>query len=132
MEGHDLNTMNSMTQAIWDRYFKQFMYYLAGYDTVAVPTAVNPSRRNGDNAAYAVDPSGITFHPGNQAGVLITKPGNHIVTLYDLSGKKVREERSRVSPIDYDFSADVAGKRGVYVLRVAVPGLSRSQRLILQ
>ena len=130
MEGHDLTTMNSMTQAVWDRYFKQFMYYLAGYDTAAVTSAVNPSRKDAEaNAAYAIDGSGITFHPSAQAGVLITKAGNHIVTLYDMSGKKVREERSRISPIDYDFSADLAGKRGVYVLRVSVPGASRTQRL---
>jgi hypothetical protein len=132
MEGHDLNTQNSMTQAIWDRYFKQFMYYIAGYDTMAVTSAVNPSHSNagGANVSYAIDASGITFHPGAQPGVLITKAGNHIVSLYDLSGKKIREERSRVSPIDYDFSADLAGKHGVYVLRVAVPGAARSQKLV--
>jgi hypothetical protein len=132
MEGHDLMTMNSMTQAIWDRYFKQFMYYMAGYDTTAVTTAVNPNRKDGLNASFGIDASGITFHPSSQPGVLITKPGQHIVTLYDLSGKKVREERSQVSPVDYDFSADAAGKRGVYVIRVAASGASRTQRLFLQ
>jgi hypothetical protein len=131
MEGHDLLTMNSMTQAIWDRYFKQFMYYMAGYDTTAV-TAINPNRKDGAHASYGIDASGITFHPSSQPGVLITKPGQHIVTLYDMSGKKVREERSQVSPVDYDFSADVAGKRGVYVIRVAASGASRTQRLFLQ
>jgi hypothetical protein len=132
MEGHDLTTMTSMTQAIWDRYFKQFMYYMAGYDTAVVTSAVNPFRNDagGANASYAIDASGITFHPGVQPGVLITKAGNHIVALYDLSGKKIREERSRVSPIDYDFSSDLAGKHGVYVLRVAAPGVTRSQKFV--
>lgn len=129
MEGHDLTTMTSMTQATWDRYFKQFMYFLAGYDTASVTTTVNPSRKDA-GAPYAIDASGITFHPNAQPGVLVSKAGNHIVALYDVSGKLIREERSRVSPIDYDFSADLAGKHGVYVLRVAAPGVTRSQKFV--
>jgi hypothetical protein len=130
MEGHDLTTQTSMTQAIWDRYFKQFMYFMAGYDTVAVgPSAVNPSR-NDANVSYGIDASGITFHPGSQPGVLVSKAGSHIVTLYELSGKMIREEKGRASPVDYDFSADVAGKHGVYVLRVAVSGKIRSQKFV--
>ena len=36
MEAHDLVTMNAMTQPVWDKFYTQFMYYIAGYDTVAV------------------------------------------------------------------------------------------------
>lgn len=133
MEGHDLTTMNSMTQPIWDKFFKQFMYYLAGYDTTAV-TSVNPSRYQGggSGSAYEIDPSGITFHPAGQTGVLITKPGSHVVTLFDMSGRKVREERGATSPVDYDFTGDLAGKHGLYVMRVSVSGASRTQRIMLQ
>ncbi|MEO7426154.1 MAG: ThuA domain-containing protein [Fibrobacteria bacterium] len=130
MEGHDLTTQTSMTLAVWDRYFKQFMYYMAGYDTSSVTTSVGNPSRNDASASYGIDASGITFHPGSQPGVLVSKAGRPIVTLFDLSGKMIREEKGRVSPVDYDFSADVAGKHGVYVLRVAVSGKVRSQKFV--
>jgi hypothetical protein len=128
MEGHDLTTLNSMTQAVWDRFFRQFLYYIAGYDTTAVTAVAHPGAgAGGAQAAYAVDASGITFHPGAQPGVLITKAGAHIVGLYDLSGKKIREVRGAASPIDYGFASELAGKSGIYVLRVRASGAVRSR-----
>jgi hypothetical protein len=133
-EGHDLTTMASMTQPVWDRFFKQFLYYIAGYDTVKIITAIAPpgSGTGGAAVPLSLDPCGVTFHPGAAPGVLITKAGDHIVALYDLSGRKIREERSRVSPIDYDFGPELAGKPGVYVMRVAVHGKMRSAKALLR
>ena len=128
MEGHDLVTMNNMTKSVWDKYFKQFMYYIAGYDTVAV-TAINPRQ----DLNMGIDKSGISFHPSQEAGVLITKPGNHYVTLYDIAGHKIAEQHGNKTPIDYNFNDDLKNsKRGIYVMRVAVPGQVKSKRVIIQ
>ncbi len=118
MEAHDLVTMQAMTQAVWDKFYRQFMYYVAGYDTVAVSTALKP--RNAD-LNFALDGSGITFHPSDQPGVFINKPGYHMVTLFDMAGHKVKEIKGNQYPVDYDLSADFKGvKAGVYVMRVAL------------
>ncbi|HAP00136.1 MAG TPA: hypothetical protein DCQ83_08845 [Fibrobacteres bacterium] len=116
MEGHDNVTMTAMTQAVWDKFFKQFMYWTAGYDTVSV-TGIHKGDLN-----FALDASGITFHP-EQAGVYINKPGFHSVALYDMSGRLLKQEHGRVVPVDYDFSGDLrSAKSGVYLMRVAVAG----------
>ncbi len=130
MEGHDKNMMNAMTQAIWDRYYKQFMYYLAGYDSTLVGTSMNAPKHD---LYMGVDRSGITFHPSEAASVLITKPGYHIVALYDIAGHKITEERGNKTPFDYNFSANMNGLRsGVYIMRVVVPGAARSGRVIVK
>ncbi len=128
MEGHDQNTMKSMTTAVWDRYYRQFMYYLAGYDsTLITPIALKHDLNMG------VNKSGITFHPSEEAGVLITKAGYHTVGLYDIAGHKITEERGNKTPIDYNFSASLNGLRsGVYIMRVAVPGAARSARIFVR
>src|SRR6185295_18252366 len=111
MEGHDLVTMNNMTRVVWDKYFKQFMYYIAGYDTVPVGTSIhNP------NLDFALDASGVTFHPADM-GVLINKAGNHVVDVFDMTGHKVREIRGSRVPVDYNLGNELKGsKHGVYVM----------------
>ncbi len=126
MEGHDLVTMNNMTKIIWDKYFKQFMYYIAGYDTVLVTTGINKSSLD-----FSIDASGITFHPA-EVGVLINKPGNHIVSLYDIAGHKVKEMRGSRVPVDYNWSEELKSKSGVYVMRVSVSGAFKSRRFFVK
>jgi hypothetical protein len=129
MEGHDLVTMNAMTQPVWDRFFKQFMYYVAGYDTTLVTGIAGktvPEMTDG------LDASGITFHPSDQAGVLISKPGSHIVTLFDMAGHKVKELRGSRVPVDYNLGGELKGARtGIYVLRVNVAGAVRTKRFFI-
>ncbi len=128
MEGHDLITMNSMTQVMWDKFFKQFMYYMAGYDTTAVVGI-----KTGQNLNMGVDQSGITFHPDQEAGVLITKAGNHLVSLFGIDGHKVAEEKGNKTPIDYNFATNLKGLHsGLYIMRVAVPGAVRSAKIYLK
>jgi hypothetical protein len=134
MEGHDLSTLNSMTQPIWDRFFRQFMYFIAGYDSMEVSTAIPPSvsGRGAAGSPYAPHPSGITFRDGAEPGVLITKGGSHVVALYDLSGKLIREERGQDSPVEYVFSRELSGKRGVYLMSARVSGAARSRKILLR
>lgn len=127
MEGHDLVTMNGMGQANWDRFFKQFMYYIAGYDTVEVTAVGRPT-----DEQLVLDRSGVSFH-ANEPGVLITAPGGHAVALYDLSGRQLKRVVSRKVPVDYNFSDFVprASKQGVYLLKVNIGKKSMSRRYIL-
>ena len=129
MEGHDLVTMNAMTQAVWDRFFKQFMYYIAGYDTAEVNTAIGRPTRE----TVAIDRSGVSFH-ANEPGVLITAPGGHAVALYDLSGRQLKRIVGRKVPVDYNFSDFVtprSDKQAVYVLKVESGKKMMTRRYIL-
>jgi hypothetical protein len=79
-----------------------------------------------------LDASGITFHPSDQAGVLISKPGSHIVTLFDMAGHKVKELRGSRVPVDYNLGGELKGARtGIYVLRVNVAGAVRTKRFFI-
>jgi hypothetical protein len=128
MEGHDLVTMNAMTQAVWDRFFKQFMYYVAGYDSTVVTGLAHPSGED-----MAMDASGITFNTTDDAGVVISKSGSHIVSLFDMAGHRVKEIRGNRAPVSYDLSPDLKGaKSGVYVMRVSVAGTVRSKRFFVR
>ena len=130
MEGHDLFTMQAMTQAVWDKFFKQFMYYMAGYDSTLVSTSIG--NRHGA-LPQAINKSGITFHEGEDAGVLITHAGNHLVSLYDMTGKQLYQDHGAQAPTDYDVNEKLHGVRpGVYVLRVAVPGAVQSKRILIR
>ena len=126
MEGHDTITMGAMTRPVWDRFFKQFMYWMAGYDTSAA-VAIVGSKSILD---FSMDPSGISFHPA-EVGVLINKPGHHIVTLYDMAGHKIKEERGSKIPIDYNWNEELKSRKGVYVMRVTVPGGFKSRRFFV-
>jgi hypothetical protein len=128
MEAHDLVTMNAMGQANWDRFFKQFMYYIAGYDTVEVSTAIGRPTRE----MLAIDRSGVSFH-SKEPGVLITAAGGHVVSLYDLSGRQIKRLVGRKVPADYNFSDFIprTGKQGVYVVKVNVGKKTMSRRYIL-
>src|SRR6185436_17184451 len=64
MEAHNLTTMADFTPTVWDKFWTQFMYYIAGYSAVTVVT--NPGAR----LDFPLDRDGITFHPGGAAGVL--------------------------------------------------------------
>jgi hypothetical protein len=129
MEGHDLFTMQAMTQTVWDKFFKQFMYYMAGYDSTAV---VSIGHKEGA-LPEAINKSGITFHDGEDAGVLITRAGNHLVSLYDMSGKQLYQDHGTQAPMDYDVNEKLHGVRpGIYVLRVAVPGAVQSKRILIR
>ena len=114
MEGHDAITMNAMGQVNWDRFFKQFLYYIAGYDTVEVPTAI------GRTGSYEFNRSGAAFSAKTPA-VLITAKGRHSVALYDLSGKLLKQMSGNQAPLSYDFTSFLpTSKRGIYVMRVNV------------
>jgi hypothetical protein len=127
MEAHDLITMQAMGQANWDRFFKQFMYYIAGYDTVEVPTAIG---RPGTET-FNLNRSGISFH-ANEPGVFIHAKGTHAISLYDMSGKLIKRVVGHKSPVDYNFKDYLPGsKRGVYVLKVSVGKKAMSRRFIL-
>jgi len=131
MEGHDLFTMQAMTQAVWDKFFKQFMYYMAGYDSTLVTSAIGSHQ--GGSIPEAMDKSGITFHEGQDAGVLITRSGNHLVSLYDMTGRQLYQDHGKQAPVDYDVTEKLHGVRpGIYVLRVAVPGAVRSKRILIR
>ena len=118
---HDMTTMRSMTEPVWDRFFRQFLYYVAGYDTLtAEPPTGAMGRAQPD---LNLDPMGITFYSGDQAGVFISRPGGHTVTLLDMAGHKIREIRGNKQPIGYDVGTDLRGAgRGVFILRVAMSG----------
>jgi hypothetical protein len=123
MEGHGQVTMNSMTKPVWDRFFKQFMYYIAGYDSTQVTTSIQSP------AGFILDRSGVSFHPSDEAGVLISRPGAHLVSLFDMAGHRIKEFRGTSSPMDYDLKSEMkAAGKGVYVLRVITPGMVRSKR----
>ncbi len=125
MEGHDLVTMQSMGQTIWDKFFKQFMYYIAGYDTTAV-TSIGSQ----PNLDLDLSQSGVTFHP-TDVGVLITRPGSYVVALYNMSGQTVKMVRGNNSPVDLDFASDLQSRpKGVYLMRVATKGYSASRRFL--
>jgi len=124
MEGHDKVTMNAMGQATWDRFFKQFMYYIAGYDTVAVTSIGRPGQYR-----LALDKSGISFH-SNDPGVFISAGGAHAVALYDPQGKLVKQVVGRKTPVDYNFSSYLQAKRAMYVMKVNVGNKSMSRRFI--
>jgi len=130
MEAHDLITMQAMTQPVWDKFYKQFMYYVAGYDTVEAGVGL---ARGSKDLEFALDPSGITFHPTDQAGVFINKAGRHVVSMFDMQGHKVKEIRGDKFPVDYDLSGDLKNARGgVYVVRVALSsGVVRSKRVFV-
>ncbi len=129
MEAHDLITMNAMTQPVWDRFYKQFMYYVAGYDTLELPLGL---ARGAKDAEFALDPSGVTFHSTDQAGVVINKAGRHVVSLFDMQGRTLKEIRGDKFPVDYDLGGELKNARGgVYVIRVALAGGAvRSQRIL--
>lgn len=125
MEGHDKVTMNAMTQTVWDRFYKQFMYYIAGYDTAEVVSIGRPGQD-----MLALDRSGVSFHP-NDPGVFIARPGAHSIALYDLSGRLIRELRGR-KPADYNLTQYIQGARhGVFVVRVSHAGRVHSRRYVL-
>ncbi len=127
MEGHDLNIMNSMTTPVWDRFFRQFLYSVAGYDTIPLISAVKT------DLGFRLQASGITFHPSDAPGVLITRPGMHTVSLLAMNARKLKEVRSGASPVDYDFGSDLRGaESGVYVLRVSLPGMETSKRFLVK
>jgi hypothetical protein len=127
MEGHDLTTMTSMHVDVWNKFFKQFMYYMAGYDSIEVSTNVKiPANMN-------IEPSGITFHPSDEVGVFLSLPGNHRVSLFDVAGHLVKEINGSTSPIDYDFSKDLQGaKSGIYVMRVTLGNKVASKRFYVR
>ena len=132
MEGHDLVTMQAMTQPVWDRFFKQFMYHMAGYDTTAVTSGITDKNLQGMEAG--LDKSGVTFHSADgHAGVFISKPGLHIVSLFDMSGHRIKQIRGHKTPVDYDMDAELAGARsGVYVMRAVVAGAVRTHRILIR
>jgi hypothetical protein len=134
MEGHALETMNDFNRGgdagnpMWDKFFTQFMYYMAGYDTVT--TAVKGPRTDKE---FAVNRDGITFHPQDEVGVMISEAGNHQVTLFDMSGRKMKEYKGATFPIDYNFSDAMQGaKSGVYVVRAALGRNIKSKRFIVR
>jgi hypothetical protein len=129
MEGHDLSTMVYMTRPMWDRFFTQFLYYIAGYDTILIPGAIVGGKF--PDLSSGLDASGITFHPAEQAGVFISRPGSHEVSLIDMAGHKVKEIRGHSAPVDYDLSAELPDRSGIYVMRVRVAGIVRSQRVLI-
>ena len=125
MEGHDNITMNGMGQANWNRFFKQFMYYIAGYDSVEIPTALGRPGKE-----FNLSRAGISFAP-NDPAVLITAKGAHSVALYDLSGKVLKQMVGRQSPMSYDFTSVLPkSKRGIYVMKVSVGSKAMSRRYI--
>ena len=127
MEAHDLITMNAMTQANWDRFFKQFMYYIAGYDTVEVPTAIGKP----GTETFNLNRSGVSFH-ANEPGVLITAKGPHSVALYEMSGKLIKRVTGSKAPVDYNFIQYLpASRKGVYVVRVTVGKKVMNRQFIL-
>lgn len=107
-EGHDTKTATELTQAVWDRFFKQMIYYVAGYDTIST-VGVVPD--------YARSHSGISFDEKAMA-VFIEKPDYHKVGLYDLEGRKFDEAAGR-GVAEYNFEATRSKlKTGVYIMRV--------------
>ena len=130
MEAHDLITMNAMTQPVWDKFFRQFMYYIAGYDSVPVASVL---KHGNNDLNFILDPSGVSFHPSDEAGVFINKAGTHVITMFDMTGHKLKEIRGSKSPVDYDLATDMQGaKAGVYVMRVAITGgVVRSKRFFV-
>jgi hypothetical protein len=132
MEGHDQGTMDDFNRGgdpknpMWDKYWTQFMYYLAGYESATV--TADPRAQ----LDFRLDDDGITFHPENAPGVLISAKGAHRATLIDMTGRTLKEYRGSAGPIDYDFTSALQGARGgVYVMRIAVGNHVKSKRFVL-
>jgi hypothetical protein len=107
-EGHDATTQTQLTQAVHDRFFKQMMFYVAGYDTASAVSAL---------PGYPRNHSGISFDEAAMA-VFIEKPGYHKVGLYDVDGRKYDEHSGR-GVAGYDFEDTRKRlKTGMYILRV--------------
>lgn len=107
-EGHSDQTLTQFTQEVWDRFFKQMLFYVAGYDTTSLVSAL---------PAYFRNHSGISFDPTAMA-VFIEKPDYHKVGLYDAQGTNHGEFSGR-GVAEYNFEENRRKLRnGVYVLRV--------------
>jgi hypothetical protein len=118
-EGHDSRTMTEFTQAVWDRLFKQMMYYVAGYDTLETPSAIVPG--------YARSHSGISFDESAMA-VFIEKTGHHKVGIYDTKGQKF-DEAVGLGVAEYNFEETRKRlKSGLYFLRVDYSGKNTATR----
>jgi Trehalose utilisation len=78
-EGHDTNTEKAMTQPVWDRFFKQMLYYVAGYDTLDVSPILQ--RKPSDKA-------GISFE-ASRMGVTIQNPGPYRIRILDVRGRAI-------------------------------------------
>ncbi|MEO6095278.1 MAG: ThuA domain-containing protein [Fibrobacteria bacterium] len=127
MEGHDKATMTTMGQANWDKFFRNFMYHMAGYDTVLAGTSLIKSPEK-----LSLDASGVSFHSMDEPGVYINKPGSYSVSLFDVSGHVIKQVRGNVTPVDYDFESELKNvRKGIYVMRVVVPGGAKSKRFLV-
>jgi len=107
-EGHDQTTYNELTPAVWDRFFKQMIFYTAGYDTSGV-TGVAP------RPDYARSYSGISFNP-QTIGVYVE--GKHSVQVINSAGKVVMKNGHTQSN-EYNFSQELNSAPGLYILRVS-------------
>jgi hypothetical protein len=125
MEAHDLITMNAMGRDTWDRFYKQFMYYIAGYDTTEVTSIGKPGQEQ-----LALNRSGVSFHT-TEPGVFVSKGGAHVVALYNLQGKMIKQISGRKTPVDYNFASYLPAKRGVFLVKVSVGNKVSSHRFIL-
>lgn len=78
-EGHDASTEKAMTQPVWDRFFKQMLYYVAGYDTLDVSPILQgkPS-----------DKAGISFE-ASRMGVTVQIPGPYRIRILDVRGRAI-------------------------------------------
>ena len=64
--------------------------------------------------------------------VFVSRPGNHIVALFDMQGRMIKEYRGS-TPTDYNFSDLVQqGRSGVYLMRVAAGSAVKSKRFFVQ
>ena len=107
-EGHDKTTQTELTQAVWDRFFKQMLFYIAGYDTLATTNVV---------PKYARNQSGVSFDPAAMS-VFVEKPGYHKVGLYDVEGKKFDEAAGRgVRGIQFRRHPEIPQDRHVCITR---------------
>jgi hypothetical protein len=124
-EGHDATTRNQMTGAIHDKFFKQMIYYIAGYDTLPATGIVRPS--------YARDRSGISFNP-RAMEVFIDTKGAHRVSVWTLSGLRVSQV-SGFGRARYGRDSEALGmwnpKSGVYVMTVESGKTVSSRKYII-
>jgi hypothetical protein len=44
----------------------------------------------------------------------------------------IREERGQDSPVEYVFSRELSGKRGVYLMSARVSGAARSRKILFR